>query len=211
MRRLLPVPLPEDCPNLPGPGQPTRWWQSEPARRSRSRADQQEGPYLEPTLTTSRRRPFWRRRFRVFRPPLVCMRARNPCLFFRFRFRGLYVGIMISHPLATWLHFKISFQRYQSCPARVNPGSPFGLWVSPSVGAVRLTFPHSRNSLPALISGPCLLGSGAAVAPDGFRRPRRFVSSKFTIPPILQGDCPVKWGAIAHGPSQRDLLRRPWS
>jgi hypothetical protein len=54
--------------------------------------------YFEPTVTTSRRRPRRRRRLRVSRPPLVCMRARNPCLFFRFRFRGLYVGIMGNHP-----------------------------------------------------------------------------------------------------------------
>jgi hypothetical protein len=55
--------------------------------------------YFEPTVTTSRRRPCRRRRLRVSRPPLVRMRARKPCLFFRFRFRGLYVGIMGNHPL----------------------------------------------------------------------------------------------------------------
>ena len=31
-------------------------------------------------------RPFRRRRLSVFRPPLVCIRWRNPCVFFRLRF-----------------------------------------------------------------------------------------------------------------------------
>lgn len=156
MRRLLPLPLPEEGPDVPGPGHPTRRRQSEPARRPRPRAGQNPGSYLEPTLTTSRRRPFWRRRFRVFRPPLVCMRARNPCLFFRFRFRGLYVGIMIGHLLAAWLRLKISSQRYTACQVRVNPGSPVPPWISRGIIHFRLTFPHSRNSLPAPISGSCL-------------------------------------------------------
>lgn len=157
MRRLLPLPFPEKRPDFPGPGHPTRRRQSESARRPRCRVRQNQRPYLEPTLTTSRRRPFWRRRFRVLRPPFVFIRARNPCLFFLFRFRGLYVGIMISHPLATWLHFKISSQRYQTCPGTVNPGSPFLGWVSPVLSYLRLTFPHSGNSLLPPISGSCLL------------------------------------------------------
>lgn len=43
-------------------------------------------------VTVSLARPRLRRRARALRPPLVAIRARNPCLFDRFRFRGLYVG-----------------------------------------------------------------------------------------------------------------------
>jgi len=68
-------------------------------RRSRSRVRHVNPAYLEPTDTTSCRRPFWRRRVSVFRPPRVLMRARKPCLFFRFRLWGLYVGIMAGSPL----------------------------------------------------------------------------------------------------------------
>ena len=68
-------------------------------RRSRSRVRHVNSAYLEPTDTTSCRRPFWRRRVSVFRPPRVLMRARKPCLFFRFRLWGLYVGIMAGSPL----------------------------------------------------------------------------------------------------------------
>lgn len=53
--------------------------------------------YLEPTLTVSLLRPRRRRRTRVLRPPGVFIRARNPCLFTRFRFRGLYVGFIPGH------------------------------------------------------------------------------------------------------------------
>ena len=45
--------------------------------------------YLDPMLTTSRRRPRFRRRFNAFRPAFVLIRARNPCLLIRFRLRGL--------------------------------------------------------------------------------------------------------------------------
>jgi len=147
VRRLLPPPLPEKRPDVPGPGDSTRRGESEPSRRPRSRARQTLGPYFEPTLTTRRRRPLWRRRLRVFRPPLVCMRARNPCLFFRFRFRGLYVGIMANHPPDPRLRSKISFQRYQREPWRVNPGNVSGPTACPGARTLRLTFPQSRNSL----------------------------------------------------------------
>ena len=50
--------------------------------------------YFEPTSTTSRRRPFLRRLDSVLRPARVLIRARNPWVFFLFRFRGLYVGFM---------------------------------------------------------------------------------------------------------------------
>ncbi len=68
-------------------------------RRPRSRVRHVNSAYLEPTDTTNCRRPFWRRRVRVFRPPRVLMRARKPCLFFRFRLWGLYVGIMAGSPV----------------------------------------------------------------------------------------------------------------
>lgn len=54
--------------------------------------------YFPPILTTSRARPRLRRRLSVFRPPLVFMRARNPCLFFLLRLRGLYVGFITASP-----------------------------------------------------------------------------------------------------------------
>ena len=44
--------------------------------------------YFEPILTVSRARPFLRRALITFRPLLVFMRARNPCLFTRLRLRG---------------------------------------------------------------------------------------------------------------------------
>ncbi len=53
------------------------------------------GSYFDPILTVRLRRPLCLRRFRAFRPPFVFIRARKPCLFSRFRFRGLYVGFMI--------------------------------------------------------------------------------------------------------------------
>jgi hypothetical protein len=59
--------------------------------------DRERG-YLDPTLTASWWRPFFRRRARTFRPDLVAIRARKPCLFRRLRFRGRYVGFMVSCP-----------------------------------------------------------------------------------------------------------------
>ncbi len=54
--------------------------------------------YLPPTCTTIRVRPRFRRRFNVFRPPALFIRARNPCLFTRLRLRGLYVGFIDRQP-----------------------------------------------------------------------------------------------------------------
>jgi len=147
MRRLLPSSLTKQCPDVPGPGDATRGGQSKTARRPRGWVRLPHRCYFEPTLTTKRRRPRWRRRLRVLRPPLVCMRARNPCLFFLFRFRGLYVGIIGNHPPSPWLHSKISFQRYPRAPFRVNPGSPSQSWLSQNTSPVKLTFPQSGNSL----------------------------------------------------------------
>jgi len=55
-------------------------------------------PNFDPIRTVRRFRPFLRLRFSVFRPPFFFIRARKPCLFFRFRLRGLYVGFMGDHP-----------------------------------------------------------------------------------------------------------------
>ena len=62
--------------------------------------------YLLPTVTTSRCRPFLRRRDRVMRPARVFILARNPCLLTRFRLRGLYVGFIRDRPI----HGKSSFR-----------------------------------------------------------------------------------------------------
>lgn len=51
-------------------------------------------PCLEGSDTVNFRRPFLRRRDRMARPQRVAMRARNPCLFTRRRFRGRYVGFI---------------------------------------------------------------------------------------------------------------------
>lgn len=157
VRRLLPLPISEKLPDVPGPGDADCRGEPESARRPLTRARPTHRSYFEPTDTTKRRRPLWRRRLRVFRPPFVSIRARNPCLFFRLRFRGLYVGIMASHPPDTWLRSKISFQRYQPSPGRVNPETPFPPWSCLRCHGVRLTFPHSWNSLPPPDFGRSLL------------------------------------------------------
>src|SRR5919108_1414787 len=51
---------------------------------------------LEGERTVRRLRPFLRRRDSVARPQTVFMRARNPCLLMRRRFRGRYVGPIFS-------------------------------------------------------------------------------------------------------------------
>ena len=56
------------------------------------------GLYFPPTFTTICARPLFRRRLSALRPPAVFMRARNPCLLTRFRFRGLYVGFITASP-----------------------------------------------------------------------------------------------------------------
>jgi RecB family exonuclease len=43
--------------------------------------------------------PFWRRRFRTRRPPLVRIRTRKPCVRFRFRLFGWKVRFIASVPL----------------------------------------------------------------------------------------------------------------
>ena len=50
--------------------------------------------YFEPIFTTRRARPRARLLASVFLPPRVFIRSRKPCLFKRFRFRGLYVGFI---------------------------------------------------------------------------------------------------------------------
>jgi len=51
------------------------------------------------SLTVSLCRPFLRRRLSTLRPPRVAIRARNPCLFRRFRLCGWYVRFIPSYPL----------------------------------------------------------------------------------------------------------------
>jgi hypothetical protein len=55
-------------------------------------------PGVDPYHTVRRWRPFCRLALRTFRPPLVFIRARNPCTRFRFRTLGCHVlfGILIS-------------------------------------------------------------------------------------------------------------------
>jgi hypothetical protein len=61
--------------------------------RMRRRCHTPPGYCFLPMETTRRLRPCLRRRFRIFRPAFVAIRARKPCLFFRFRLCGRYVGI----------------------------------------------------------------------------------------------------------------------
>jgi hypothetical protein len=63
--------------------------------------------YFPPIVTTKRARPRLRRRFSTFRPALVFMRERKPCLFTRLRFRGRYVGIMMNSPTHLYWSFRI--------------------------------------------------------------------------------------------------------
>jgi hypothetical protein len=44
--------------------------------------------------TVRRLRPCFRRADKTFLPPLVFIRARNPCVFLRWRLRGRYVRFM---------------------------------------------------------------------------------------------------------------------
>src|SRR5438094_40612 len=48
-------------------------------------------PYFLCALTTSRLRPFARRRLRTLRPAWVALRLRNPCSLFRLTLLGWYV------------------------------------------------------------------------------------------------------------------------
>jgi hypothetical protein len=57
--------------------------------------------YFLPTATARRLRPRRRRRFSTSRPRRVRIRARNPCLFVRFRLRGRYVGF-IGNPFGSY-------------------------------------------------------------------------------------------------------------
>src|SRR3954454_6971243 len=50
--------------------------------------------YLPAILTVSWCRPLRRRALSTARPPLVAMRARNPCLLIRLRLRGRYEGFI---------------------------------------------------------------------------------------------------------------------
>lgn len=87
-------------------------------------------PNLVPIRTERRLRPLRRRRFRAFRPPLLFMRARKPCLFFLLRLRGLYVGFMkeprsgaVGGRSLRTKHAKISVRSRpsQPCPGLAGP------------------------------------------------------------------------------------------
>ena len=91
--------------------------------------------YFEPTSTTSLRRPFLRRLDSVLRPARVLIRARNPWVFFLFRFRGLYVGFMRNgregnhpHPAKpfapTAKRTRDGRGTYRKSARAVNPGAP---------------------------------------------------------------------------------------
>ncbi len=91
---LRPLALPplKECADLIGAADSNEPGKTFPPLRHR------EG-YLPPTVTTSRCRPFLRRRDRVMRPARVFILARNPCLLTRFRLRGLYVGFIRDRPI----------------------------------------------------------------------------------------------------------------
>ena len=90
---LRPLALPplKECADLIGAADANEPGKTFPPVRHR------EG-YLLPTFTTSRCRPFLRRRDSVMRPARVFILARNPCLLTRFRLRGLYVGFIRDRP-----------------------------------------------------------------------------------------------------------------
>lgn len=103
--------------------------------------------YFDPTLTARRFRPRRRRAFSTLRPPRVFMRARKPCLFRRFRFRGLYVGLpMANYPcdvrVSGMLQSQLVYQ--QRCP-NVKSGAGFGAPTSLCGGW--LTYPQSTSRL----------------------------------------------------------------
>ena len=64
----------------------------EPVGSRQARRSRQEPPCFDGRETVSCFRPFLRRRERTARPQRVAIRARNPCLFFRLRLCGRYVG-----------------------------------------------------------------------------------------------------------------------
>jgi hypothetical protein len=95
--RSTPSPPPENLTDLGPARDPSLPWQPTAALLARARHGARPAYFL-PMRTVRRFRPRLRRRLSVCRPPRVRMRLRNPCLFFRFRFLGLYVGLPIKHP-----------------------------------------------------------------------------------------------------------------
>jgi hypothetical protein len=109
VRRLSPSAPPEEVADVPRLADPARPGQTLAGRRFRRLRTVARVParvrihliyfaYFDPVTTTRRCRPLRRRRASVFRPALVLMRSRNPCLLMRFRFRGLYVGFILWRP-----------------------------------------------------------------------------------------------------------------
>ena len=72
--------------------------------------------YFPPMVTTSWARPRLRLRASVLRPPFVAFRARNPCLFSRFRLRGLYVGPIGCSPGHRGHSFRIELEKIANGP-----------------------------------------------------------------------------------------------
>ena len=77
---------------------------------------------FEGTRTATCLRPFFRRRFKTALPQRVFIRALKPCLFFRRRLLGLYVGFILLPQLAV------------KTSRALRSGS-------------RLTFPHPRDTI----------------------------------------------------------------
>lgn len=90
-RRAVPAARPLHCLEIARAGQP-------PTRRQAFAG--QPPPCFDGTRTVNRLRPFRRRRLRISRPHRVFIRARNPCLLLRRRFRGRYVGFIENAPLS---------------------------------------------------------------------------------------------------------------
>lgn len=165
--RLPSLPPPQQVANLAGPPDPTRTRQSTPPRRPRPQAPGAHGSYFDPIRTVRRRRPLPRRRERTWRPFFVFIRARNPCLFSRLRFRGLYVGFMDRSALAG---FEVRVRRAphaRACPPAISflVYPIFATTVNPArKGAKRL-----RRSLAARpvqgTAGPRAAGRDCAKAP----------------------------------------------
>jgi hypothetical protein len=110
MGRPAPLPPSEDRPDLRATRDPLRTRQPPSPSSWMGRRRHLAPAYcFLPTTTTRRFRPCLRRRFRILRPAFVAIRARNPCLFFRFRLCGRYVGI----PMAR-------LRRLKSWPAKIR-------------------------------------------------------------------------------------------
>lgn len=172
VRRLLPFPPSEHSADITRPGDPRSGREPKSTRRPGSaRGRRAHGfyfaPCFDPIFTVSFLRPLRRRRFRVLRPPFDFMRARKPCLFFRFRFRGLYVGFMATTPglRALLYRYESSMLRYPPLARSVktDPNDPLDS-DRPVPAVAGLTFPQSRGRFARPVSGDLRPGSCARPA-----------------------------------------------